>query len=168
MTALLLTLGNRCECHRSLEMTIKTICPVVCGTPKNPHCSMAISAGHRSKFVAIPRQYEWKILEWYEKPQINKPNKYYRSFSKLKNTYNASSFWTLIKGSGDSEWVLPCGKVRASAGSRATCEWVHSVLPLGLQETPVSGTPVINRGYIRMLFSSYEEFSAFKNLGTVS
>ena len=40
---------------------------------------MAMSAELRSKFAALYRQwssYEWKILEWYEKPQRNKAIEY--------------------------------------------------------------------------------------------
>ena len=47
-----------CECHGSSEMTILNGCPVsqyMCGTLKNPHCSMAMSAEHRSKFAALHR-----------------------------------------------------------------------------------------------------------------
>ena len=40
---------------------------------------MAMSAEHRSKFspspVMVTSPYEWKILEWDEKPQTNKKNK---------------------------------------------------------------------------------------------
>ena len=70
--------------------------------------------------------------------------------------------------------LLPCGKAQVSAESRATCEWVHSVLLLWLLETPVFGTPVSDRGHLfyqndlLKLHNSYKEFSAFKNLGTVS
>ena len=43
---------------------------------KNSHCSMAISAGRRSKFASLHRQRgrlpnEWKILEWAGKFQTN-------------------------------------------------------------------------------------------------
>ena len=52
------------------------------GTLKNPHCSMAMSAEHRSKFPARHRQWwhlhEWKILEWDDKLQTNKQRNRYR------------------------------------------------------------------------------------------
>ena len=40
-----------CECHGSSEMTILTdaLCHSKSGKLKNPHCSMAMSAKHRSK-----------------------------------------------------------------------------------------------------------------------
>ena len=42
---------------------------------ENPHFSMAIVAEHRPKFAAlqirVTSPYEWKILEWDEKPQTN-------------------------------------------------------------------------------------------------
>ena len=45
------------ECHGSSEMTIINRCPVSnrCGTLKNPHCSTAMNAEHRSKFAALHR-----------------------------------------------------------------------------------------------------------------
>ena len=59
--------------------TVKTDAPCHsrCGTLKNPHCSMAISAEYRSKFAALHRQlvtspYKWNNLEWDVKQQINK------------------------------------------------------------------------------------------------
>ena len=36
------------------------LCHSSCGTPKNPYCSMAMSAEHRSKFVALHRQW-WRL-----------------------------------------------------------------------------------------------------------
>ena len=47
-------------------------CHSRCDTLKNRHCSMAMSVEHRSKFAALHRHYEWKILEWDEKTQANK------------------------------------------------------------------------------------------------
>ena len=51
-------------------------CRSRCGTSKNPHCLMAKSAEHRSKFAALHRQWwrlnKWKILEWHQKLQTNK------------------------------------------------------------------------------------------------
>ena len=53
------------------------LCHSRCGTLKNPHCSMAISAEYRSKFAALHRQlvmssYKWNNLEWDVKQQLNK------------------------------------------------------------------------------------------------
>ena len=53
--------------------------PIRCGTLKNPHCSMAISAEHWSKYAALHRQ--WSRLHMSEKfmsgtknpKQTNKP-----------------------------------------------------------------------------------------------
>ena len=61
------TLGNRCECHGSLEMTIITDSPCHrrCGTLKNHHCSIAITAEHRSKFAAL--HWSWWRLHMSEK-----------------------------------------------------------------------------------------------------
>ena len=53
-------IGNRYECHGSSEMhdhyreTARVTCSR-CGTLKNTHCSMSMSAEHRSKFVALHR-----------------------------------------------------------------------------------------------------------------
>ena len=49
-------------CHGSSEMTIINWCPCHsrCGTLKNPHCSMAMSAEHISKFAALHRQW-WRL-----------------------------------------------------------------------------------------------------------
>ena len=56
------TLGIRCECHGSSEMTIINGCPCHsrCGMLKNPNCSMILSAYHRSKFAALHRQW-WRL-----------------------------------------------------------------------------------------------------------
>ena len=53
------TLGNRCKCHGSSEMTIINWCPVSqwYGTLKN--CTIALNAEDRSKFVTLLR-YVWK------------------------------------------------------------------------------------------------------------
>ena len=53
------TLGKRCECNGSSEMTIIKVGPRDSrrGTLKNPHCSMAMSAEYRSKFSALHRQW---------------------------------------------------------------------------------------------------------------
>ena len=59
LTVLCQTLGNRCECHGSSEMTIiKGVgrCHSRRGTLNIPHCSMAMSAKHRSKCAALHRQ----------------------------------------------------------------------------------------------------------------
>ena len=53
------SLGNRCECHGSSERTIKDR-HSRCGTLKNPHCSVAMSAKYRSKFAALKRQW-WRL-----------------------------------------------------------------------------------------------------------
>ena len=71
-------LGIKCECLGSSEITnINAPVHSRCVTLKNPHCSMATSAEHRSKCAALHRQWwrlqmsEWKILEWNEKLQRN-------------------------------------------------------------------------------------------------
>ena len=47
----------RCECHGSSEMTIinGAPCNSRCGTLKNPHWSMVMSAEHRSKFGDVSK-----------------------------------------------------------------------------------------------------------------
>ena len=73
-------LGIRCEYHRSSEMTIIKGRPVSQWVRhvKEPHCSIAMSAEHRSKFAALYRQWwnlQWvKILDWDDKLQTNKQN----------------------------------------------------------------------------------------------
>ena len=48
------TFSNMCEFHRFLEMTIIYIpCQNRYGTLKNPHCSMTVTAEHRSPFTAV-------------------------------------------------------------------------------------------------------------------
>ena len=47
--------------HLLKDITIAcTILIWTCGTLKNPHCSMAMSAEHRSKFAALYRQW-WRL-----------------------------------------------------------------------------------------------------------
>ena len=66
--------ANRCECHGSSEIAVINGCSVSqchirchsrCGTLKNPHCSVAMSAEHRSKFAAL--QWQWWRLHMSEK-----------------------------------------------------------------------------------------------------
>ena len=66
---------------------------------------MAIGAEHRSKFAApspvmVTFPYEWKILEWDEKPQTNKTLKWryllYISVRKF-TLYRLNSFLTSIQ-----------------------------------------------------------------------
>ena len=61
---LLSTLGNkyRYQWHRSSKNDLKTVAPCHsrCGTLKNPHCSMAMSAEYRSTFAALHRQW-WRL-----------------------------------------------------------------------------------------------------------
>ena len=56
------SLGNRCECHGSSEMTIIRVdpCHSRCCTLKNPHCLNAMSTEHSSKFAALHRQW-WRL-----------------------------------------------------------------------------------------------------------
>ena len=58
------TLGNRCECQGSSEMAILTDeqCHSKCGTPQNHHCSMAISAAHKSNCAALQRSFHMNEL----------------------------------------------------------------------------------------------------------
>ena len=48
---------SRCECHISSEVTIINgfQCHIGYGTFKNPHCSISMSAEHRSKFAVLHR-----------------------------------------------------------------------------------------------------------------
>ena len=61
---LLSTLGNkyRYQWHRSSKNDLKTVAPCHsrCGTLKNPHCSMAMSAEYRSTFAALHGQW-WRL-----------------------------------------------------------------------------------------------------------
>ena len=55
-----LTLGNRCECYMPSEMTIinDVPCHSRCGTLKNPHCSMGMSAEYRLSSAMIMSAYQ--------------------------------------------------------------------------------------------------------------
>ena len=76
-TAPIQTLGNRCDCHGSSEMTtircyIDGPCHSRCGKLKIPHCSKAMSVEHRSKLTVLNRQ--WWCLQMSEKFSSRKKN----------------------------------------------------------------------------------------------
>ena len=56
------TLGNRCECHVPWRWPLytKLLCDSRCGTLKNSHCSMAMSAEHRSKREGLHSKW-WRL-----------------------------------------------------------------------------------------------------------
>ena len=71
-------LGNRCECHGSPEIALKTddLCHGGCGMLKNPHCIKATNSEYSINLA--PLRWQWwrfhkrTILKW---DKTNKTNK---------------------------------------------------------------------------------------------
>ena len=96
----------------SSEMTIINGCPCHswCGTLKNPHCSMAMSADHRSKFCS-PSPTIWWRLHMIENFSSDDKSRMFNQFNKksvkmdvcdkLKCQYNPN---VITKGGGSGEW----------------------------------------------------------------
>ena len=79
-------------------------CHSRCGTLKNPHCSMAMSAEHRSKLAALHRQ-GWR-LHMSEKFSNGTMN--LKQTNHLKRAYGPSFgyIWSVLIGG----YLMPCSK----------------------------------------------------------
>ena len=84
-------LGIKCKCHGSSEMTIKTDdpCHSRYGTLKNPHCSLAISAEHRSNLQ--PFTGNGDVSKWVKNSWVGRTN---------------NIFWSCVVRMANITWLI--------------------------------------------------------------
>ena len=93
--------------HNNCTILIRT-----CGTLKNPHCSMDMSAEHRSKFAALQRQW-WRLhmSETFSSGTINskQTNKQTNKHTKKESSappYGTCSVTHKELGTAITQWML--------------------------------------------------------------
>ena len=108
MTVPLSNTRQQVFCHGSSETTIINWC--MCNTPKNPHCSMAMSAEYRKKWPQLINQRKetfevWLLIAGLVCPSCD------ASLNCVFNSTCDSSETCMIRAHQNSQFTVHCSKV---------------------------------------------------------